>query len=194
MYNALALPELLEIIFTFLSRKELYRSCTRVARQWNAVSLHIIREKRKAEFIKIPGIRDNIIFHLYESRRNLAEFLKYCYVNKTWSNILNHLRARECIITSLDHYDCFINYAYRSRRRQLLRNKKRLIFFIDNCVPHCLKHDREISRYYQDILSQYDARAEFLRLSRVCRSYDFMTNTENEFHRMSRTFRSIRLP
>ena len=62
----LEVPELLEIIFTFLSRKDLYRSCARVNRQWNAVSKHIIWKKRKAEFIKIPGIRDNIIFHLYE--------------------------------------------------------------------------------------------------------------------------------
>ena len=62
----LEVPELLEIIFTFLSRKDLYRSCTRINRQSNAVSKHIIREKRKAEFIKIPNIRDNIIFYLYE--------------------------------------------------------------------------------------------------------------------------------
>ena len=123
-HHTLALPELLEAIFAFLSRKDLYRSCTRVNHQWNAVSLYIIREKRKAEFIKIPGIRDNIIFHLYEGRRNLAEFINYCDVSMIWSNILNHLRAKERIIISLDHYDCFINYAYRSRRRQLLRNKR----------------------------------------------------------------------
>ena len=153
--------------------------------------MRIIQEKRKSEFIKIPGIRDNIIFHLYESRRNLAEFLNYCYVNKTQSNILNHLRVKKRIITSFNHYDCFINYAYRNRRRQLLRNKKRLIFFMDNCSNHCLKHDHEISRYYQDILSQYDIRTEFLRLSRVCWSYDFMTNTENEFRRLTKTFRTI---
>ncbi len=73
MYHTLEIPELLEAIFTFLSRKELYRSCTRVDRQWNAVSLHIIREKRKAEFIKIPGIRDNIIFHLYDNHLNITE-------------------------------------------------------------------------------------------------------------------------
>jgi len=191
MYHTLEISELLEAIFVFLNRKDLYRSCTRVNHQWNVVSMRVIQEKRKNEFINIPGIRDNIIFHLYEGQRNLAEFINYCDVSMKWSNILNYLRAKERIITSLDHYDCFINYAYRNRRRQLLRNKKRLIFFMDNCSNHCLKHDHEISRYYQDILSQYDIRAEFLRLSRVCRSYDFMTNTKNEFHRLTKTFRAI---
>ena len=67
MNHTLEMPELLEAIFAFLSRKDLYRSCARVNRQWNAVSKLIIRKKRKAEFISIPGIRDNILFHLYES-------------------------------------------------------------------------------------------------------------------------------
>ena len=79
----LEVPELLEIIFTFLSRKDLYRCCARVNHQWNAVSKLIIQKKRKAEFISIPGICDNIIFYLYEDRRNLAEFINYCYVNET---------------------------------------------------------------------------------------------------------------
>ena len=191
MHHTLAIPELLEAIFAFLSRKDLYRSCTRVNHQWNAVSLHIIREKRKAKFIKIPGIRDNILFHLYESRCNLAEFINYCYVGETWSNILNYLHAKDCIFTSLNHYNCFLNYVYKNRRKQLFRNKRRLIFFMDNRVDRCLKHDREISRYYQDILFQYDVRAEFLRLSRVCRSYDFMSNTENEFRRLAKVYRTI---
>ena len=64
---ALEIPELLEAIFAFLSRKDIYRSCTRVNHQWNAVSMYIIQEKRKAKFIKIPGICDNIIFYLYKS-------------------------------------------------------------------------------------------------------------------------------
>jgi hypothetical protein len=191
MHHTLEIPELLEAIFAFLSRKDLYRSCTRVNHQWNAVSRRIIQEKRKAEFIKIPGIRDNILFHIYGNQRNLAEFINYCDVSETWSNILNHLRKKDRIFTSLNYYNCFLNYAYRNRRKQLFRNKRRLIFFMDNRVDHCLKHDREISRYYQDILSQYDVGAEFLRLSRVCRSYDFLTSTENEFRRLAKTFLAI---
>ena len=49
----------------------------------------------------------------------------------------------------------------------------------------CLKHDREFNRYYQDILSQYDIRGEFLRLAKVCQLYDY---TEDEFHRLARVF------
>ena len=82
MYNALAIPELLEAIFAFLSRKDLYRSCARVNHQWNAVSRHIIQKKRKNEFITIPRIRDNIILHLHNTYRNLDELFLYCNVSK----------------------------------------------------------------------------------------------------------------
>ena len=149
-HHTLALPELLEVIFAFLSRKDLYRSCTRVNSQWNSMSMHIIQEKRKAEFIKIPSIRENIFFHLYRSRCNLVEFINYCYVSKTWSNILNHLRTREYIFISLYHYDCFLDYDRIIRRKLFSHNKKRLMFFM-NSQPHCLKYDCKISRYYQDI-------------------------------------------
>src|SRR5581483_1668387 len=87
----LTIPEILEAIFAFLSRKDLYRSCTRVNHKWNAVSLRIIREKRKTEFIKIPGIRDNIIFHLYEIIRMFLNILTTFYVCKLWSFILTNL-------------------------------------------------------------------------------------------------------
>ncbi|CAG8597038.1 15680_t:CDS:2 [Funneliformis caledonium] len=90
MYNALALPELLEIIFAFLSRKDLYRSCTRVNHQWNAVSKLIIQKKRKAEFISIPSIRDNIIFHLYDNcidyRETFHEYINY--FKTSWIELL----------------------------------------------------------------------------------------------------------
>ena len=66
-YYALAIPELLEIIFAFLSRKDLYRSCTRVNRHWNSVSMRVIRKKRKNEFISIPRIRDNTLLHVYKT-------------------------------------------------------------------------------------------------------------------------------
>jgi len=59
------IPELLEAIFAFLSRKDIYRSCIRVNHQWNAISMRIIQKKRKAEFINIPSIRDNILLHVY---------------------------------------------------------------------------------------------------------------------------------
>jgi hypothetical protein len=94
MYNALALSELLEIIFAFLSRKELYRSCTRVDRQWNAVSMRVIQKKRKSEFINIPRIRNNIIFHLYDNcidyREIAHEYINYFKVCKLWSIILSN--------------------------------------------------------------------------------------------------------
>ena len=111
-------------------------------------------------------------------------------INKTWSNILNHLYVKEHIITSLYHYDYFLDY--RNRRKQLFRKKRQLIFFMDNCSPHYLKHDCEISRYYQDILSLYDVRAEFLRLSRVYRSYAYIPNTADEFRKLSKVYRTIR--
>ena len=82
--HVLEVLELLEIIFTFLSRKDLYRSCDRVNHQWNAISKLIIhiRKKRKAEFISIPGIRDNIILHLYDNHYNITEIVNYCKVSE----------------------------------------------------------------------------------------------------------------
>ena len=78
---ALEISELLEVIFGFLNRKDLYRSCTRVSHQWNAVSIYVIQKKRKSKFINIPGICDNILFHLFDNN-NKAEINKYCNVSK----------------------------------------------------------------------------------------------------------------
>ena len=47
MYKALVISELIEIIFAFISRKDLYRSCARVNNQWNAISRRIIQKKKK---------------------------------------------------------------------------------------------------------------------------------------------------
>src|SRR5215469_5018561 len=91
--SALALPELLEAIFAFLSRKDLYRSCTRVDRQWNVISMRVIQKKRKSEFINIPCIRDNIIFYLYDNcidNNEVSEYTNYFYVCKLWSIILSN--------------------------------------------------------------------------------------------------------
>ena len=196
MYHILEIPELLEAIFAFLSRKDLYRSCARVNRQWNAVSKLIIRKKRKAEFINIPGIRDNILFHLYENHHNLAEIVNYCKVSEIWSNILNRLSARTISLSMLYHHKAFLN-ASRYRRRQLLHNKKRFIsYFTSRRIQYYLKHDHELNGYYQNIYSLYElaegaqARDEFLRLARVFRSYDYIPNTVDEFHRLARVFRS----
>ena len=94
MYYILEIPELLEAIFAFLSRKDLYRSCAGVNHQWNAVSKLIIRKKRKAEFISIPSIRDNIIFHLYDNcidyRETAHEYINYFRVCKIWSIIISN--------------------------------------------------------------------------------------------------------
>jgi len=101
MYYILGIPELLEAIFAFLSRKDLYRSCTRVNRQWNAVSKHIIRKKRKAEFISIPGIRDNILFHLYDNCidyiETAHEYINYFKVCKLWSIILSNFLEEDLL-------------------------------------------------------------------------------------------------
>src|SRR6185295_11757627 len=77
MYDALIIPELLEIIFAFLSRKDLYRSCARVNSQWNAISRRVIQKKRKSEFINIPNIHDNILFHLFNSCGNFIKLKEY---------------------------------------------------------------------------------------------------------------------
>src|SRR3989337_3379782 len=47
MYHILEILELLEAIFAFLSRKDIYRSCARVNHQWNAVSKLIIQKKKE---------------------------------------------------------------------------------------------------------------------------------------------------
>ncbi|CAB4386668.1 unnamed protein product [Rhizophagus irregularis] len=196
MYHILELPELLEAIFAFLSRKDLYMSCTRVNHQWNTVSMRIIREKRKAEFIKIPSIRDNIIFHLYENHHNLAEIVNYCKVSEIWRNILNRLNAKDISLSMLYNHKGFLNSS-RYGRRQLLHNKKRLIcYFTRRLTQYYLKHDHELNGYYQDILSQYEIRGEFLRLARVYRSYNYTERQveRDEFRRLARVFRSIRLP
>ena len=83
MYKALVIPELIEIIFAFLSRKDLYRSYTRVNRQWNTLSMLVIQKKRKNEFISIPHIRDNIIFNFL--------FNIFRVKKKSFSIFLNHM-------------------------------------------------------------------------------------------------------
>ena len=87
MHYILEIPEILEIIFDLLPRTSLYRSCARVNQQWNAISKLIIQKKRKAEFISILSIRNNIIFHLYDNHHNLAEIVNYC-------NLLNAITHR----------------------------------------------------------------------------------------------------
>ncbi|CAB4410879.1 unnamed protein product [Rhizophagus irregularis] len=193
MYHTLELPELLEAIFAFLSRKDLYRSCTRVNHQWNTVSMRSIQEKRKAEFIKIPGIRDNIISCLYGTNHlNITEIVNYCKVSEIWRNILNRLYAKSISLSMLYNHKGFLNSS-RYGRRQLLHNKKRLIcYFTSRRIQYYLKHDHELNRRYQDICSLYELRDEFLRLARVFRSYDYIPNTVDEFRRLSKVYRTIR--
>src|SRR3954452_12939003 len=148
----------------------------------------IIQKKRKAEFISIPSICDNILFHLYANRLNISEIAKYCKVSDIWSNILNRLSARTISLSMLYHHKAFLN-AFCYSRRQLLHNKKRLIcYFTRRRTQYYLKHDHELNRYYQDICSLYELRDEFLRLARVFRSYDYIPNTADEFRRLARVF------
>ena len=100
MHQILEISELVEAIFFFLSRKDLYKSCTRVNRQWKAMSLFIIQKKRKAEFIKIPGIRDNILFHLYNNcidNDDVSEYTNYFCVCKMWSIILSNFLEEDLL-------------------------------------------------------------------------------------------------
>ena len=156
MYHTLEIPKLLEAIFAFLSRKDLYRSCTRVDRQWNAVSKHIIQKKRKAEFINIPSIRDNILLHVYNDSCNNDEFNKYLDVCKLWGYKLKYLYVKDFHLNTLHDHDRFLNSGRNIKRKLLLRSKKWLIRHMNVNTLQCLKHDREFNRYYQDILSQYD--------------------------------------
>ena len=194
MYRTLALPELLEAIFAFLSRKDLYRSCARVNHQWNAVSKLIIQKKRKAEFISIPSIRDNIISYLYDDDLSLTEIVNYCKVSDTWSDIFNRLSTRTISLSILyDHKD-FLNSS-RYSRSQLLHNKKQfLVYFTRRKMQYYLKQDYELNRYYQDVCSLYELRNEFLRLARVFQSYDYDYTVDDEFHRLVKSFQSIRFP
>ncbi|CAB4393242.1 unnamed protein product [Rhizophagus irregularis] len=189
-HHTLALPELLEVIFAFLRRKDLYRSCTRVNRQWNSVSMHIIREKRKAEFISIPCICDNILLHVYNSSRNNVEFDKYLDVSKLWGCKLSYLYVKDFHLNIIRVHDQFLNSARNITRSLLFYKKRQLIHYL-NKVPHSLKYGPELVKYYQDILSQYDIRGEFLRQSKAFRSLNYKSSIQNEFRRMSRVFRSI---
>src|SRR4051794_9244198 len=164
MYHILEIPELLEAIFAFLSRKDLYRSCTRVNRQWNAVSLRIIQKKRKAELINIPSIRDNILFHLYNDHRdNIDELFPYRDVSKFWGYIFYKLVAKDTYLSIISDHDRFLSSARIFKKETIVRMKKNLICLMRD-MSQCLKYDPKISRYYQDLLSRYDTRGEFLRL------------------------------
>jgi hypothetical protein len=154
-HHTLTLPELLEVIFAFLSRKDLYRSCTRVNKQWNSVSMHIIREKRIAEFISIPRIRDNILLHVYNGSRNNVEFDKYLDVSKLWGCKLSYLYVKDFHLNIIRAHDRFLNSA-RNITRSLLFHKKRQLIYYLNRVLHSFKCDPELVKHYQDILSQYD--------------------------------------
>ena len=114
--NAIAIPELLEAILAFLSRKDLYRSCTRVNHQWNAVSMCVIQKKRKAELIEIPGIHDNILFHLFRNHHDIPEIVNYCKVGKIWRNILNGFYEKSIALSMLYHHKAFL-HSYRYARR-----------------------------------------------------------------------------
>ena len=112
-------------------------------------------------------------------------------MSEIWRNILNRLYAKTISLSMLYDHKGFLNSS-RYGRRQLLHNKKRLIcYFTRRRTQYYLKYDHELNGYYQDILSQYEIRGEFLRLARVCRSYDY---SDDEFRRLARIFRSIRLP
>ena len=152
----------------------------------------VIQKKRKNEFISIPHIRNNIIFHLYDNHLNITKIVNYCKVSEIWRNILNCLYAKTISLSMLYDHKGFLNSS-RYSRRQLLHNKKRLIcYFTRRRTQYYLKHDHELNGYYQDILSQYEIRGEFLRLARVCWSYNYIPNTADEFRRLARVFRSIR--
>ena len=188
----LEVPELLEIIFTFLSRKDLYRSCARVNSQWNAISRCVIQKKRKSEFINIPNIHDNILFHLFNSCVNFIKLKEYYGVYKLWEKSLEYLYDKKYYLNYLASYERLIKDGHITRERFFRQTKKGLINCIEKYIPQDLKHDSEFNKYYLYILSQYEIRGEFRRLTKAFHSYDYMPNSIEEFRRQSRVIRSIR--
>ena len=117
MYKALVISELIEIIFVFLSRKDLYRSCTRVNRQWNALSMLVIQKKRKNEFINIPNIHDNILFHLFNSCGNFNKLKEYYGVCKLWDKSFEYLYDKKYYLNYLASYERLIKDGHITRER-----------------------------------------------------------------------------
>lgn len=191
MYHALEIPELLEAIFAFLCRKDLYRSCTRVNSQWNAISRCVIQKKRKSEFINIPTIHDNILFHLFDSCGDSNELKEYYGVCNLWDKSLRYLYNKNYYLNYLASYEWLINDGHITKERFFRQTKKGLINCVKNYFPQDLKHDYELNKYYQYILSQYEIRGEFRRLTKAFHSYDYMPNSMEEFRRQSRVIRSL---
>jgi hypothetical protein len=200
MPNTLEIPEILEAIFAFLGRKDLYRSCTRVDRQWNAVSMRVIQKKRKAEFIKIPGIRDRVLNNLWHMCADVDEFRYYCGANILWKIDFEHQCKTFKYYDIIKRYDtlcCLRGSTWnwvvgrRSMRKYLHRNMLALKREMRSC-PKALMNDSFISDYYHETLDEYKFQIEFHRLARSCRSYNYKPNTEDEFRKLVRVFRSIR--
>ena len=167
MYDALVIPELLEIIFAFLSRKDLYKSCARVNSQWNAISRHVIQKKRKSEFINIPNIHDNILFHLFDSCGNFNELKEYYGMCKLWDKSLSYLYNKNYYLNYLASYEWLIKDGHITKEHFFRQTKKGIIKCAKKYFPQCLEHDCELNRYYQYIISQYVIRGEFRRLTKA---------------------------
>src|ERR1700722_9486084 len=199
MHCTLTIPEILENIFTFLSRKKLYKSCTRVNQQWNAVSTFIIQKKRKNELINITNIRDNIFFHLYFNDAYSIEFVNYCVVNKIWEKKFKEIDGKYTYFIFLRRYDHEFNTgnnllaAHSSiNRRTLKQTRTRLKdTMYDSNSPKYIKCDSYLKRYYNYIRSNFNIRIEFLRLAKSFHIYDTPHNTQDEFLRLTRVYRSI---
>jgi hypothetical protein len=193
MHCILTIPEIVENIFAFLSRKKLYNGCTRVNRQWNAVATFIIQKKRKNELINITNIRDNIFHHLYFNDAYNIDFVNYCVVNKIWETKFKELDEKYNYFTSLERSNNFFlinGNSYIIKRRWLIYERSSLVQMQRNS-PKFIKYDQYLKRCYQYIISQYDIRIEFLRLAKSFCIYDTLYSTQKEFHRITRVFRSI---
>ena len=105
-YHTLAIPEILENIFAFLNRKDLYRSCVRVNRKWNDVSTFVIRKKRTEDFIKIPEICNRVLNYLYDICENNYEFAYYCSANILWKIEFEHT------VKTFKYYDIIKKYDF----------------------------------------------------------------------------------
>ena len=175
--SALALPELLEAIFTFLGRKDLYRSCARVDRQWNAVSMLVIRKKRMKDFIKIPGIRDRVLINLSHLCDDDDEFRYYCDANILWKINFEHHCKTFKYYDIIKRYDaqCYFRgstalvVGRQSMRKYLHYNMLDLKREMRPC-PKALMNGHFISDYYHETLNEYKFQIEFCRLARVSRS------------------------
>ena len=111
---------------------------------------------------------------------------------KLWEKSLEYLYDKKYYLNYLASYEQLIKDGHITRKRFFRQTKKGLINCIEKYILQDLKYDSEFNKYYLYILSQYEIRGEFRRLTKAFHSYDYMPNSIEEFRRQSKVIRSIR--